>query len=165
MKLNKDNSIISNKFERRGKKLHQYQIGLAASYIALTLGGFYFIYAIKYYASSLVALTLYSLDQDKLPPEHSLHRILAKRDSEHITLGDEPWVSIHLPFFNELNVARRILEACMDINYTNYEVLLADDSRDTTIEILREHGWRHGNPIINFARAEPCGKQLSTCTR
>ncbi len=38
----------------------------------------------------------------------------------------------------------------MDINYTNFEVLVADDSRDTTLEILRERGWRHGNPIIKF---------------
>ncbi len=130
--------------------MHQYQVGLAASYVALTLGGFYFIYAIKYYVSSLTALILFTLDPTKLPPDHRVHRVLAQRESEPILIGDEPWVSIHLPFFNELNVARRILEACMDINYTNFEVLVADDSRDTTIEILRERGWRHGNPIIKF---------------
>lgn len=130
--------------------MYQYQIGLAASYLALTLGGFYFLYALKYYASSLVALTLFSLNQDKLPLENPVSRILALRNSEHIFLGNEPWVSIHLPFFNELNVARRILEACIDINYTNFEVLVADDSRDTTIEILREKRWRHGKPVIKF---------------
>ena len=130
--------------------MHQYQIGLTASYIALTLGGFYFIYAIKYYISSLIALALFSMDTSRLPPEHRIHRILAQRDGELVPIGDEPWVSIHLPFFNELNVARRILEACMDINYTNFEVLVADDSRDTTVEILRERGWQHGSPIIKF---------------
>lgn len=130
--------------------MHQYQIGLAASYIALSLGGFYFIYAIKYYLSSLIALALFTMDTSKLSPEHKIHRVLAQRDSELIPLGDEPWISIHLPFYNELNVARRILEACMDINYTNFEVLVADDSRDTTVEILRERGWRHGSPIIKF---------------
>jgi cellulose synthase/poly-beta-1,6-N-acetylglucosamine synthase-like glycosyltransferase len=123
---------------------------MAASYIALTLGCFYFLYALKYYLSSLIALGLFSLDPSKLPPDHPIHRILAPRLSEEGFIGDEPWVSIHLPFFNELNVARRILEACMDINYTNYEVLVADDSRDTTLEILHERGWRNGDPIIKF---------------
>ena len=130
--------------------MYQYQIGMAASYIALTLGCFYFIYALKYYLSSLIALGLFSLDPSKLPTDHPIHRILAPRLSEQVFIGDEPWVSIHLPFFNELNVARRILEACMDINYTNYEVLVADDSRDTTLEILHERGWRNGDPIIKF---------------
>ena len=129
--------------------MHQYQIGLTSSYIALTLGGFYFMYALKYYISSLLALGLFSIDPEKLQSK-PFHRILSLQNQDEITIGDEPWVSIHLPFFNELNVARRILEACMDINYTNYEVLVADDSRDTTIEILRERGWRHGNPIIKF---------------
>ncbi|TRO53142.1 glycosyltransferase [Candidatus Bathyarchaeota archaeon] len=136
--------------ERRGSGVHQYQIGLAASYIALSLGGFYFIYALKYYASCLIALGIFSLDSEKLPPAHVVHRILAPRSEQEVFIGDEPWVSIHLPFFNELNVARRILEACMGINYTNFELLVADDSRDTTLEILHERGWRHGNPIIKF---------------
>jgi len=129
--------------------MNQYQIGLTASYIALTLGGFYFLYAIKYYLSSLLALGLFSLDPEKFQ-SNPIHRILSLQNQDEITIGDEPWVSIHLPFFNELNVARRILEACMDFNYTNYEVLVADDTRDTTIEILRERGWRHGSPIIKF---------------
>jgi cellulose synthase/poly-beta-1,6-N-acetylglucosamine synthase-like glycosyltransferase len=130
--------------------VYQYQIGMTASYIALTLGAFYFIYAFKYYASSLVALGAFSIDPTRLKDGHPIQRILAPRHSEHVPIGDEPWVSIHLPFFNELNVARRILEACMDINYTNFEVLVADDSRDTTVEILRERGWRHDNPVIKF---------------
>lgn len=130
--------------------MQRYQIGLTASYIALTLGFFYFIYALKYYASSLLALGIFSVDAEKLPAKHPVHRILAQRNNEEIFVGDEPWVSIHLPFFNELNVARRILEACMDLNYTNFEILVADDSRDTTIEILKERGWMHGNPIIKF---------------
>ncbi len=130
--------------------MYTHQIGLTASYIALTLGGFYFLYALKYYTSSLLALGLFTLDPSRLPENHSVNRILAQRNSEEFSIGEEPWVSIHLPFFNELNVARRILEACIDINYTNFEVLVADDSRDTTIEILKERGWRHGSPIIKF---------------
>ena len=115
--------------------MYTHQIGLTASYIALTLGGFCFLYALKYYTSSLLALGLFTLDPTRLPETHALNRILAQRSSEEFSIGEEPWVSIHLPFFNELNVARRILEACIDINYTNFEVLVADDSRDTTIEI------------------------------
>ena len=33
-------------------------MGLAASYVALALGGLYFLYALKYYASTLIALSL-----------------------------------------------------------------------------------------------------------
>lgn len=130
--------------------MHQYQIGMTASYIALTLGGFYFLYALKYYLSSLISLGLFSIDTEKLAPEHPAHRILAQRNADMVPIGEEPWVSIHLPFFNELNVVRRILEACMDLNYTNFEVLVADDSRDSTLEVLRERGWRSGSPIIKF---------------
>ena len=150
MKLNFNYLYFQYVLKEGVRDLLQYQIGLVASYIALILGLFYFIYAIKYYFSSLTAIRLFSLDTFKLPKEHIFNRILAPRESVQTPLGDEPWVSIHLPFFNELNVARRILEACIEINYTNFEIVVADDSRDTTIEILRDRGWRHCKPIIKF---------------
>jgi len=130
--------------------MHTYQLGLAASYISLFFGMFYFLYAAKYYISSLVALSCLSLDPCKLPPDHPLNKVLAPRIDEQAPLEDEPWISIHLPFYNELNVARRALEACMGLDYSNFEVLVADDSRDATIEILRDRGWRLGAPIFKF---------------
>jgi len=126
------------------------RVGMTASYIALFLGLFYFCYALKYYISSFIALGVFNIDLEKAPADHPAHRILAQRTASLEVSGDGPWVSIHLPFFNELNVARRILEACMDIDYLNFEIMVADDSRDATIEVLKERGWRHGNPVIKF---------------
>lgn len=128
----------------------QNEVGLIASYVALTLGFFYFIFALKYYLSSIIALRLFALDASKLTKDHFFSRLIAPKDIQLYNSDDQPWISIHLPFYNELNVARRILTACIDINYKNYELIVADDSRDSTIEILRESGWRNGKPSIKF---------------
>ena len=125
------------------------QIGITASYMALGFGVFYSIYAIKYYASSLIALGLFNMDLAETPEEHPAHRLLAQQSLETDNVTG-PYVSIHLPFYNELNVARRILEACLDIDYENFEVMVADDSRDATIEVLKEKGWRQSSPVIKF---------------
>ena len=124
------------------------QIGMTASYLALGFGVFYFVYALKYYASGLIALGIFNMDLSDTSEAHPAHRILAQQSLEYE--GESPYVSVHLPFFNELNVARRILEACLDIDYDNFEVMVADDSRDATIEVLKERGWRHGSPVFKF---------------
>ncbi|MBN2335442.1 glycosyltransferase [Candidatus Bathyarchaeota archaeon] len=112
---------------------------MGASYLALAFGGLYFVYALKYYVSIVIALNLFNKESepkaDTAPGGEAVH---------------VPFVSIHLPFFNEVNVARRILNACIDLDYTNYEVLVADDSRDTTLQVLRDPGWRLTKPIIKF---------------
>jgi len=55
-------------------------------------------------------------------------------------INHQPFVSIHLPFYNEKNVADRILNACTSLDYENYEVIVADDSIDETVEILKK--WK-----------------------
>jgi len=55
-------------------------------------------------------------------------------------INQQPFVSIHLPFYNEKNVADRILNACTNLDYENYEVIVADDSIDETVEILKK--WK-----------------------
>jgi len=50
--------------------------------------------------------------------------------------SSEPFVSIHLPFYNERNVAERIISACMSMDYGNYEVIVIDDSTDETVRLL-----------------------------
>lgn len=131
-----------------GSRLHP-RVAITASYMALGFGVFYFIYALKYYASGLIALGLFRMDLSKADESHPANRILAPKELA-LERFDSPYVSIHLPFFNELNVARRILEACMDIDYENYEVMVADDSRDATIEVLKERGWRQNQPVFKF---------------
>ncbi|KPJ70705.1 hypothetical protein AMJ51_01185, partial [Microgenomates bacterium DG_75] len=62
---------------------------------------------------------------------------------EHIKLKRYPFVSIHLPFYNEKKVAERILEACTAMDYPNYEVIICDDSTDETIEIVQKYAKKH----------------------
>jgi len=53
------------------------------------------------------------------------------------TLERQPFVSIHLPLYNEKKVVERILTACADIEYPNFEIIVADDSTDETTEIIK----------------------------
>jgi len=57
---------------------------------------------------------------------------------DHIELKRYPFISIHLPFYNESKVANRILAACTSFDYPNYEVLVCDDSNDGTVDIVKE---------------------------
>jgi 1,2-diacylglycerol 3-beta-glucosyltransferase len=49
----------------------------------------------------------------------------------------QPFVSIHLALYNESRVVDRLLEACTSFDYENYEVIVADDSTDETVEKLK----------------------------
>jgi len=59
----------------------------------------------------------------------------------HIKLKRYPFISIHLPFYNEKKVANRILSACTSFDYPNYEVIVCDDSTDETVQIVNE--WKN----------------------
>jgi len=63
----------------------------------------------------------------------------------------QPFISIHLAFYNEKNVADRILTACTSLNYSNYEVVVVDDSKDETVEILKK--WQD-NPRVKVIHRE-----------
>ncbi len=52
----------------------------------------------------------------------------------------QPFVSIHLALYNEKRVVDRLLEACTSFDYENYEVIVADDSTDETVELLKK--WK-----------------------
>ena len=111
--------------------------------LAITIGGFYFIYALKYYISSLIALFKVKSIKDHHNSNEKTSQILIK---DH----NLPFISVHIPFYNEVNVSRRILEACIAIDYPRFEVLVADDSRDETVKIIKDQGWRRSIPIIKF---------------
>ncbi|MBU1110136.1 glycosyltransferase, partial [Patescibacteria group bacterium] len=61
-----------------------------------------------------------------------------------LELERKPFVSIHLPMFNEKRVARRVIEACASMEYfdeqgrPHFEVLVCDDSTDETVEIVEQ---------------------------
>ncbi|MFA5868853.1 MAG: glycosyltransferase [Candidatus Bathyarchaeia archaeon] len=115
-------------------------IGIISCFAALAFGLFFFAYAAKYYASILIALA--TLGRGK--------REEGEASGEGEDRGDAPLVSIHLPFYNEANVARRIITACLNQDYPNIEILVADDSRDDTVRIIKERGWRSKPPIVKF---------------
>ena len=55
-----------------------------------------------------------------------------------IAPDEQPFISIHLPLYNETRVVDRLLEACTRLDYKNYEVLVADDSTDETLQHLEK---------------------------
>ncbi|UCD44383.1 MAG: glycosyltransferase [Candidatus Bathyarchaeota archaeon] len=146
-------------------------VGQMCSYLALSFGIFFFIFACKYYLAILIALfsgrtnrrsengkngswtsrwrngtfSLFGQSQNG-----DISDVTCVRTDEDKLVRDEPFVSIQLPFYNEKNVARRVIQACADINYSNYEVIVADDSKDDTVEIIKELNRRRGDLIIKF---------------
>jgi len=55
-------------------------------------------------------------------------------------LNSFPRVSVHLPLFNEERVAKRLLDACTNLDYPRdkLEIIVVDDSSDGTTKIARE---------------------------
>lgn len=111
-------------------------VGQVFSYIALAFGIFFFLYATKYYIATLLAL----FGGGGASYNNSMR-------NRGITMGREPFISIHLPFYNERNVARRIIEACLNLDYTNYEISVVDDSTDETVEVLKEISVERRRPL------------------
>jgi glycosyltransferase involved in cell wall biosynthesis len=133
-------------------------LGLELALVALGLGAFFFAYSLKYYLATATMLLLAFFG-----PGHNvttggtrqglsgLARItrrgwIAQQHSDGnrtkwLPLGYEPFVSIHIATYNEQDVVGRLLEACARLNYTNYEVILVDDSTDGSMEILEP--WQH----------------------
>ncbi|MCW3989954.1 MAG: glycosyltransferase [Candidatus Bathyarchaeota archaeon] len=138
-------------------------VGLAnlLSYAALTIGLIFFVFACKYYASILMALYVgwksernsSSLNEAKAEEKESGKNLESETFNPSSFKGsfrdrEPPFVSIHLPFYNEKNVARRILQACIEIDYPSFEILVADDSRDETVEILKEVSLSGIGPLV-----------------
>jgi cellulose synthase/poly-beta-1,6-N-acetylglucosamine synthase-like glycosyltransferase/CheY-like chemotaxis protein len=65
-------------------------------------------------------------------------RSLNNGNGYHFRPSEQPFISIHLPLYNETRVVDRLLEACTRIDYQNYEILVADDSTDETIHHLEK---------------------------
>ena len=84
---------------------------------------FFLLYAAKYYGSIFIVL----ID----------HHDAAVSCSNNPPLQWKPFVSVHLPLYNEERVVNRLLQACAAMNYENYEVIVADDSNDRTVAALQ----------------------------
>ena len=146
-------------------------IGQLFSYVSLTFGIFFFLFACKYYFAILIALFAGRASNGNgngngkngaKPAQNGILGYIASLRGqsnngstfngrfENARKIDEPFISIQLPFYNEKNVARRVIEACSNIDYENYEVIIADDSRDETIEIMKELNLNTEGPTVKF---------------
>ena len=70
-----------------------------------------------------------------------------------------PLVSVHLPFYNEENVAGRLIDACVNFDYPRdkLEIIIVDDSTDHTTEIAREFETKYPNLVKVFHRDDRTG--------
>ena len=153
-------------------------IGVTFAWLALILGTFFFIYSIKYYLTIAVVLS-YSRQQEntsKDSHENTMQtfwgrlfgveisvqnanktkaaqsekaRYGLQHDLSHVTLERYPFVSLQLSTYNEKRVINRLLTAATSMDYPNYEVILADDSTDETIDIIKQ--WEN-HPRVKISR-------------
>lgn len=131
--------------------------GVALSFVALVLGGVFFLYAVRYYLATLVMLLSSLVLGGGNGNGNGNHRnggngrYLRRRNGNggngngngnghKIDLGYEPFVSIHIATYNEKRVIGRLLEGCAALDYANFEVIVVDDSTDETAAILE--AWR-----------------------
>ncbi len=119
--------------------------GQVFALISLAAGTVFFMYAAKYYISMAIVL---------LGGGNTLNNF--NNPNEPNPIGrKEPFVSIHIPMYNEENVADRIMKACTSLDYENYEVIVVDDSTDETFRLLKNNWGKHPRvKIIHRERRE-----------
>jgi cellulose synthase/poly-beta-1,6-N-acetylglucosamine synthase-like glycosyltransferase len=133
-------------------------LGLELALVALGMGAFFFAYSLKYYLATATMLLLAFFGPGHKGNAYGrrkgdlarLARITRRgwigrqasdgNRTKWLPLGYEPFISIHIATYNEKGVVGRLLEACARLNYSNYEVILVDDSTDGSMEILE--AWR-----------------------
>jgi len=141
-------------------------IGQIFFFTSLCFGLIFFLYAMKYYLSTILVLLISNGNGTKfLNNEHQQRgTIKSKSKNDQIKKKNryerlnsnksEPFVSIHLPLYNEKNVAKRIIQACLDIDYPEFEILVLDDSTDETVDIVKEYGRLKGSPRVKIVHRE-----------
>jgi len=107
--------------------------GQVFALISLAAGLVFFMYAAKYYISIVIVLLSGENTLNSFNNPNKLNPVNKK----------EPFASIHLPMYNEKNVAERIMKACTSLDYKNYEVIVVDDSTDETFKLLKNNWSKH----------------------
>jgi len=136
-------------------------LGLELALVALGMGAFFFAYSLKYYlaTATILLLAFFGPGRNRNGGSQQERRFnglsrITRRGANgyghhdgsgdgHLQLGYEPFVSIHIATYNEKRVVGRLLEACARLNYSNYEVILVDDSTDGSMEVLEP--WKQVN--------------------
>ena len=91
------------------------------------------------YAAAMSVLVLYGVNLLWLSLQRARHDTLLDRLPEHNTPGQPlPWVTVQIPLFNEPLVARRVIDACAELDYPNLEIQVLDDSTDHTTDVVAE---------------------------
>jgi len=141
-------------------------LGIELALVALGMGAFFFAYSLKYYLATATMLLLAFFGpghnddgQQRKGRFGSLARIVRRgvnpsgrsnwTGDRALQLGYEPFVSIHIATYNEKRVIGRLLEACARLNYSNYEVILVDDSTDGSMEVLEPWNQVKGFKVIH----------------
>jgi cellulose synthase/poly-beta-1,6-N-acetylglucosamine synthase-like glycosyltransferase len=126
-------------------------LGSILAVTALAAGSLFLIYSIKYYVS-IISLLMFSRRSGKDPAGLKNHlQAGMMSDLSAVTLNHLPFISIHLPVYNERRVVNRLLEAATSLTYENYEVIVCDDSTDETTQIVNE--WRN-HPKVKISHRE-----------
>jgi len=139
--------------------------------IALTFGFFFFLYSMKYYISLIIVMRISQkgMGAGEVKKKGWIVSLLEKYfklgsarisrvnllllNLEKVELTREPFVSLHLAVYNEKRVVERLIEACQNQQWSNYEVILADDSTDETTEIAKKILGENGR-VINRTFAD-----------
>ncbi len=149
-------------------------IGLFFASTALFMGSIFFLYSIKYYLTLAIVLsfsqqeTTQDIEQRRkgrrkgllswilgnvgrngltTPALEEEKKTLGLTPNlEHISLKRYPYVSIHIPFYNEKKVVKRAIEAVVSFDYPEYEVIFCDDSTDETSQIIRRYMKKASGP-------------------
>ncbi|MCH7952236.1 glycosyltransferase, partial [Patescibacteria group bacterium] len=151
-------------------------LGWVFASVALSMGTVFFLYSLKYYFTLAVVLS-FSREEGEVPKGQGLNgstisflgrlfgftsEVKSADTSEvspssgglepnlaSITLERHPFISVHLPMYNEKRVAERILKACTAFDYSAYEIVVVDDSTDETTEIVRRFAEEHNERLAS----------------
>ena len=105
--------------------------GEVLSSISLVFGLLFFVFAARYYVAILAVLVA--------PGANGMNgKNGAEPPNGNMGGTAYPMISVHLPLYNEERVVDRLLTACTNLDYPNYEVVVVDDSTDGTVKILKE---------------------------
>src|SRR3989344_19593 len=158
-------------------------LGLIFATFALILGTFFLLYSFKYYITLAIVLSfsqqttddkqqttrgnilswlLGSFDKSGFGPK-KVNPVGLTPDLTHIRLDRYPFISVHIPFYNEKKVVERSIQAAVNFQYEGeYEVILCDDSTDETTEIIRDYLNKSVTSVKSIIQTKGEGYTLTT---
>ena len=119
------------------------------------------------YAVAIVVLTAYGGNLLWLALFHAANDSLVEGpvpDPEALPTPDADWpvVTVQLPLYNEAEVAHRLIDACVNLDYPRkkLEIQVLDDSTDETVDRVAErvaHWQEQGVDIVHVHRSDRTG--------